>query len=128
VFTQKKNVLRVWFLPVGLLFAVSAWTQITPSDDVYALTSSGSTNGGTSGGLDLQTVPQDPQGPTGTNGTEFIYRNAFDPSCAVNDVAVRDKVTNQDFMSGVIKKELTKVVADPNSADDNVPSTLTVRT
>jgi hypothetical protein len=44
---------------VVILFAVSAWTQITPGDDAYTLTSAGSTSFGSSGVLDLQSVPQD---------------------------------------------------------------------
>jgi hypothetical protein len=130
VFVQKRDFLCAWLLSVFFVFAVSAGAQIVPSDDAYPFTSVGSTSYGRSGVLDLQSIPQCPQGPTVTNGNGLNYRNAFDPtpSCAVNDVVVHDNVKGQDFMSGVIKKEATKVGADPSSAVKNQPPTMTVQT
>jgi hypothetical protein len=39
VFIGKKRGPWVWFLPVVLLFAMTAWVQVTAGDDAYRLTS-----------------------------------------------------------------------------------------
>jgi len=119
VFTQKRKLLCVWFLPVAFILAVPTWARITASD-AYALTSPSSTTYGSS---------QSPQGPTGTNGPGFNYSNPFDPapSSAVHEVGVHENATG-DSTSGAIKKEVTEVVADRNSVGNNLPPTLTVST
>jgi hypothetical protein len=120
VFTQKKRLLCVWFLPVAVLLAVPTWAQIMPSDEAYALTSPSSAIYGSS---------QSPRGPTGTNGTGFNYHDPLDsaPSSALGEVGVNDNATG-DSTSGAIKKEVTGVVADRNSVGNNLPPTLTVST
>ncbi|HEY6303088.1 MAG TPA: hypothetical protein VIX14_08480 [Terriglobales bacterium] len=130
MFVLKRDFLCAWLLSVFFLFAVSAGAQITPRDDAHPSTSVGSTSYGASGELDLQSIPQGPQGPTLTNGNVLNYRNAFDPTpcCAVNDVVVHDNVKGEDFMSGVIKKEATKVGADPSPTVNNRPPAMTVQT
>lgn len=129
MFTQKRDFLCVWFLLAVFLFAAPVSAQTTPADDAHSLMSAGNTRHGSSI-LDLRSVPQEPQGPTGTDGNESGHRNAFDPtpSFALNDVVVHDDVTGQNSTSGVITKEVTKVGARPSSADSNLPLTLTVRT
>jgi hypothetical protein len=129
LFTQKRVFLCVCFLLVGSLFAVSTPAQTPASDAGDKLTPPGSANYGNGGGPALQSSPQGPLEPTGTNGTGF-NREKVDPtpSYAVHDVSFHDNVTDQDSTSIVVKKEVTKVVTDPSSIVSKLPATLTVRT
>ena len=100
MFIQMRRLLCSWFVAVSFLFAVSAWAQITSGDEAYTLTSS-------SDGL----------------------VNASDPTpSVVHDVTTHGNVSGQDSTSVAIKKAVTESGAGPNSAENNLPATITVKT
>jgi hypothetical protein len=129
LFTQNKVFLCVCLMLVGFLQAVSALAQTPDSDGGHKFTPPRGTNSAGGGALALQSFPQGPQEPTGTNGTGFS-REKVDPasSYAVHDVALHENGTDQNPTSTVIKKEVIKVVTDPSSIVSKLPATLTVRT
>ena len=107
MFIQKRRLLCIWFVSVSFLFAMSAWAQITAGDDAYTLTTPSSIHYSSSDGL----------------------VNASDPTpSTVIDVTAHGNVSGPDSASGVIKKAVTEIGVVPNSAERNLPPTITVKT
>lgn len=130
MFTQKKGFLGVWCLSVVflVLVTVSASALVAPSD-AQLMAFAGSSSYG-SGLFDLHSVPQVAKAATGTNGDGFSNHIASDPTPAnaVNAAAVHNNVAGQDLMPGLTTNEVSKVGADPSSADNDLPPTMTVGT
>lgn len=127
MFNQEKKFRCVWL--VVLVVAAAAWARRAPGYDLYPSTSVGSTSHEGSAMSELQSVPQTPQGPTGATGDGSNHRCPDEPtsSFAVTNVAGHDSVTGHDSASDAIQIEVTEVGAEPPSADNKPPTTLTVK-
>lgn len=106
---QKRRLFCRWMVALSFLFAVSAWAQITSGDGAYTLTTSSGIYSGSDGLV-----------------------NASNPTAsavpAVHDATTHGKVSDQDSTPVAIKKAVTESGAGPNSAENNLPSTITVKT
>jgi hypothetical protein len=125
---QNKDFLGAGFLSVVFLFSAPAQTQTTPSGEHAVMPAATTTQDGV---VNLQSVAQDGQGPTGSNGNGFNSRIVSQPTPlhAGNEVGPPENVMGHDFSSSAItENEVTQVAREPHLADKNLPPTLTVRT